>query len=364
MARSPRVLGQAFAVGRAVRRWSKPLLGLVAVTLLLWWVFRDIELAELWQSLSGADAWLLSISAAIALGGFGVRAIRWRFLLAPVQPLTPIASRFAALAVGFMANNLLPSGRVGEVGRAYVYSRMEPVRMATVFATLIVERLLDAVAIMGLLLVAVSSPGFPSADLPTELLLGMRAVMGLVAIILAMCVLLVSMPERSVRAFNWVLRRILPPRLGRGATRILEELVAGLGSMRGWRLMAPALLWSVALWCLQSLSFWVGFLAFGIKLPFAAALVTNAAVAMAVSVPAAPGYIGTFQAGVSLALVVVYGVAEAPALGFAVGWHLVNFVPITALGLWYCRHLGLRWKDLRGKTSTTSPPDGTLASVP
>jgi len=92
---------------------------LAAVALLLWWLFRDADPAEVWGHLRAGDALLLAVSALVALAGFGARAARWQYFLAPVQQASPFSSRFAAVAVGFMANNLLPSGRAGEPGRAY-----------------------------------------------------------------------------------------------------------------------------------------------------------------------------------------------------------------------------------------------------
>ncbi len=345
---------------RARRRW-KSILGAVVVATLLWLVFRDIDAGEVRDSLLGAHVGLLLASAGIAMVGFVVRAIRWRRLLAPVQSASPFSSRFAAVAVGFMANNLLPSGRVGELGRAYAYSRLEPVGVAPAIATLVVERLLDGVAILALLAAAMASPGFPADELSPDLRRVVHLAATGLALALAAAILVVALPGASVRACAWIGARARPRRLAERLAGVAEGLVQGLSSMRNWRHMAPAALWSVGLWTLQSLSFWVGFRAFGIDLPFAAALVANAAVAVMVAVPAAPGYVGTFQVGMSLALVQVYGVADASALAFAVGWHVVNFFPITLLGLWHCRRIGLGLGDLRSRTEAAA--GGTRADA-
>ena len=76
-----------------------------------------------------------------------------------------------------------------------------------------------------------------------------------------------------------------------------ENTLAGLASLRGWRLVLPAFAWSLGVSLLQSLSFWVGFFAFGIDLPFQAALVTNATVAFAIAIPSAPGFVGHLPRG-------------------------------------------------------------------
>ena len=76
------------------------------------------------------------------------------------------------------------------------------------------------------------------------------------------------------------------------------------------------------------------------------------------------GYVGTLQAAVLLALVEVYGVAPETALAFAVAWHAVNFPPITILGLWYTRRLGISLKDFRGRgpEPVNAVPETTLTT--
>jgi len=329
---------------------------LALVALLLWWLFREADLGEVWGHLRAADAPLLFASAVVALAGFGARAARWRYFLAPVQPASPFGSRFAAVAVGFMANNLLPSGRAGEPGRAYAYSRMEPVSFTAALATLVVERLLDGLVIFTLLFVAVMSPGFPAESLPEDLVTAMRASAVFLGFALVGALLVVAFPARSLRVATWLIARLPPGRIATGLVRVMEGVVKGLASMRGWRLMLPAVAWTFGVWLLQSVSFWLGFMAFDIRLPFAAALLTNAVVAFAAALPATPGYVGTLQAAVSVSLVQVYGVPPEPVLACAVAWHAVNFPPITVLGLWYTRRLGISLKDFRGKGARAGRP--------
>ena len=330
------------------RNWQL-LLGLGIVAVLLWWLFRDLDPARVWDEIRNANVLLLLLTTVVTMGAFVARAVRWRYFLAPAQPASPFRSRFAGVCVGFMLNNLLPSGRVGELGRAYAYSRLEPVSVSTAVATLVVERLLDGVAILTLLVLAITGSSFPVETLPPNLVAAIRLVTAFLGVVLVAAVLLVAFPGAAVRICSRVAGRLLPDRLGAGLTGIIEGVVVGLASMRGWRHMLPALLWSFVVWTIQSLSFWIGFRAFDIDLPFAAALVTNAAIAVAVTLPAAPGYLGTFQIGASLALVEIYSVGSELALGFAVGWHLINFFPITLAGLWYTRRLGISLKEFRGR---------------
>ncbi|HKK94561.1 MAG TPA: lysylphosphatidylglycerol synthase transmembrane domain-containing protein, partial [Longimicrobiales bacterium] len=99
-------------------------LGFAISALLVWWTLRGVDLSEVTGLVRDADWVLLSAAVGVATFGFLIRAIRWRILLHPIDPDTPLASRFGAVTIGFMANNLLPA-RVGEFARAYAMGRFE-----------------------------------------------------------------------------------------------------------------------------------------------------------------------------------------------------------------------------------------------
>src|SRR5207244_3690085 len=77
------------------------------------------------------DPLLLVLTVALATLTFPIRLIRWRVILRDERerPL-PWLPLWYAVAIGFMANNLLPA-RAGEFARAYVASRQLPVRFTT-----------------------------------------------------------------------------------------------------------------------------------------------------------------------------------------------------------------------------------------
>ena len=54
-------------------------------------------------------------------------------------------------------------------------------------------------------------------------------------------------------------------------------------------------------------------------------------VGVSVSLPSAPGFIGTFHAAAAIALGIL-GVARAEAVGYAIILHAVQFIPITIVG--------------------------------
>lgn len=327
--------------------------GFLVTGVLLWWVLRGVDFAAVLLEVRGADYRLLGLAVAVATGGFLVRALRWKVLLEPIRRDTGLRSRFAAVNIGFMANNLLPL-RVGEFARAYALSRMEPVSPGGTFGSLAVERFLDAFTILLLLLVAVAAPDFPQDAMVAGRSVGsvVNGAALLVGGILLGLVILLIWPLKLVRLAERILGRILPAPAGRRIVDALEAFLDGLTSMRSPRLLALALLWSVGFWCWNSLAFWIGFRAFGIDVSYFAALFVNAMVAFAVAVPSSPGFFGTFHAGVAVSLQGVYGVGVDPTVAFAFGYHLAAFIPVTLLGLYYSWRLGLSLEEIEGSEET------------
>jgi uncharacterized membrane protein YbhN (UPF0104 family) len=95
-----------------------------------------------------------------------------------------------------------------------------------------------------------------------------------------------------------------------------------------------AFAWSLYLWMAISVIYVLGFWAFHLEVPeLRGALVMTTLVAIAVSVPSAPGFIGSFQLGCVLGLR-IFGVKESPALAFSLIVHLTQFVGVIGAGLY------------------------------
>lgn len=319
-------------------------LGLAVTVFLLWWVFRGEDPQAVWNEIAGVNLSLLLLSVAIATSGFFIRAVRWRLLLAPLHPDIRLSSSFAAVAIGFMANNVI-GARAGELVRPYALSRLEPVPMTGAFGALVVERLLDSIALLAFLLLAMASPSFPGAQGSGDVSRVVDFAMATIGILLVAILILVSFPRPIIRGAELVAAR-LPARVTPKVIGALESFLEGFDALRDPKLLIQAVLWTVFFWCWHSLSFWVGFRAFGIEVDFMAALFVNSIVGFMVALPALPGFFGTFHYAVTVGLSDVYGVDGESALAFAFGYHLGGFIPITAIGLWYAWRLGISFRQV------------------
>ncbi len=324
----------------------KAVVGILITVGSLWWVLHGVDFAAVWAVVKDARWGYLLAAVAVATSGFLWRALRWKVLLAPVKRDTTLRSRFAAVNIGFMANNVLPA-RVGEFARAYALSRLEPVSVSAAFGSLVVERFLDGVVLMAFLLLAASAPSFPAGASVRSGPMG-EALQGFAVVLVvgvAALFFMLRWPGTFIRLVERVVAR-LPGDFARPLVDALEAFLESLEILRRPGLLFLGFAWTVGFWAFNATSFWLGMEAFAIHKDYVASVFVEAVVAFGVAVPSAPGFFGTFHAAADWALNGVYGVEAPRALAFAFGYHLGGFIPVTVIGLWYAWRMGLSLKDV------------------
>ncbi|MFO0073331.1 MAG: YbhN family protein, partial [Gemmatimonas sp.] len=161
---------------------------------------------------------------------------------------------------------------------------------------------------------------------------------------LAVCYVIVLRPQFVVGLASRVAGRLLPARRDL-IVGFVELGVGSLAVLRDTRRFAAVFGWTLLHWLTHALALWLGFEAVGIEAPLSAALFLQGVLAIGVAVPSSPGFFGVFEAAASVGLT-VYGVPKELAVSWALGYHLLTFVPITVLGALYFARVGLRVRDV------------------
>ena len=287
---------------------------------------------------------------------FPLRTLRWRFLLRIEGASLPVVPLWHATAIGFMANNLLPA-RAGEFARAFAAARLTGVRFSTALASVAVERIMDGIAMVALMTIAIYVGGFAPGARIGGLSVGQIAgAMALVfAMALAVAVVIVHRPEPALRLGRAILRRVMPVALAEKAVTFAEGLVGGLDALRSLPRFLAVAAWSIAVWGTYALSFSLCFMAFDIQMPWASPFLLQALIGFSVAIPSSPGFFGPFEAATRGTLA-LYGIDARLAVSFAVAYHIGTFIPISVLGLWSLYRSHLHLADLR---RGASPPPVT-----
>jgi hypothetical protein len=144
--------------------------------------------------------------------------------------------------------------------------------------------------------------------------------------------------------------RAVAPRFEPRVAEFVAHATAGLAVLRSPSRFALVVFWTLLHWLTNALAFWIAFRAVGITAPFSGALFLQGLIAIGVAIPSSPGFFGPFEAFAKAGLQ-IYGVPVTQAVTWAVGFHLLTFIPITAMGAFYFSRLGLSLREMRA-TST------------
>jgi uncharacterized protein (TIRG00374 family) len=314
-------------------------LGIVLSVALLWYAFHDIEWAKVGLAIRAANLWLLLLSALAATGIFPLRARRWRTILDPVAPNLPFGPLWRATAIGMMVSNIVPARAGGHAP------------FSTAFASLAVDRVFDALIVLLLMFGAMLMPSFPAGAAASVARYAIGGV-AFVAVVIVVLYLIVFFPTQIISLFELFARRVAPSFEARGR-EILVSFANGLSVLRSPRRFVAVFWWALLHWILNGVAFWIGFIAVGIHAPLASAFFAQGIIAISVAIPSSPGFFGFFEAAGKLALG-LYGVSETLAVTWAVGFHLLSFIPITLIGAYYFARAGLTFAELSKAGSASS----------
>ncbi len=317
-------------------------LGIAFSLFFVFLAFRQVNLEQMLRALREANYWYLLPVLAFTFIGLFLRSLRWRLLLAPIQT-TPTRVLFASLGIGYMANTFLPA-HLGEFVRAWHACSRCGIAAGSVFATIVVERLIDIVSLLLLLgaaLVVFPFPGWVRQS---------GGVMLVLVVALGVLLLLMKMNRARTRVLSDRLLRFLPPAPGARARELLDQFLNGVMPLKTRSHYLAVTVLSLLIWASYAMTFQLLFHAFDFvsryRLPAIAALVVMVITTISVVVPSSPGYVGSmhFLCQISLGL---FSVPRGPALSYAFILHAFTIFPFFFLGLFILAREKLSLRSLR-----------------
>ena len=350
--------------------WWQLLLGGLVTVGCLYWAVSGIEWADVRRGFSQARFETIPVYLLLLWVFYWLKAIRWKQLVSPVKEV-PVRKIAAPMMIGFMANNLLPA-RLGEVFRVLVLSRQEQISVAAVVSSVAIERLLDVFALLVLVTIGMLQVReVPESFQQAFLAVGLMALVGVLVLIAGLIWL-----KQAVLLAEWCIRR-LP--VSATIQQKLQELVAaaaiGTTALKNGRLLGLLLLNSVVQWGCNGLMIAVSLWSFGIHVPFSASLILLGVLAFAVSIPSTPGFFGAIQLAFVKTLA-LFAVADGIAFAASIYYHLIQYLAVTAVGLWYVWKSGMNLTRLKqdaehldeaealATASSTLPTSETAATPP
>lgn len=336
------------------------IVSLLALGLLAWFL-RGTNFTDVWFQVRQVRAGLL-VASFVAVGlTFVARTIRWRYLLSPIGDART-RTVFRTTVIGFGALAVLPV-RVGDVIRPYLLARQEGLPVSSVFATIVMERVLDLVAVLALLAVYVW--GFAGeSDLPPRLLNPIKASATIAAAtagtLLVVMWVLATHPERIGRLAE-ALARVLPGKLSSRIGRLASTFSSGFAAARSAREFALAVIWSFAVWLAIAAQSWTVTIAFGIPMSFPGTFLLQSMLVIGVAVPT-PGGVGSFHEAYRLGVTTFFGATGNQAVAAAIVTHLISFIPPVLGGILFMAQDGLSFGSLGALANSARAKEGPTAN--
>jgi glycosyltransferase 2 family protein len=318
---------------------------------------RNADLALVWKSVTAARKDYLLLAVGLIALGFVIRAERWQYLLEPIGHAR-FRNVFRTTVIGFGASAVLPA-RAGEVIRPYLLARQEGLSATAAFATIVVERVLDLVAVLTLLaaFLVAFDPGLEARD---SAVFSAIRYGGFVMAPIAVAALLVMffMAGHPDTLHAWLLKAeaVLPARIATFIARFAKTFAEGFGVVRRPGRLIAAVAWSIVLWISIAAGIWACTVAFGIAMPFTGAWLMLAPQVVGVAVPT-PGGVGGFHAAYKIGAMSFFGADENVAVGAAIVLHAISMYGVAIVALWFIVQDGLKIGGLaRGEIEMPDRP--------
>lgn len=306
---------------RAAVLW---IIGAAVGAAFLWLAVRAIDLRAALAIARQADLPDVLVIVVCALAFAGVKALRWNWLIAHLGPVPPRRLLGPVLA-GTAVNYGVPHG--GELVRAWMLARREGLSTAALLASIAVERLFDFCAALLLGLVALLA----GRALLDTLGATLWVLLAFIVLILAAALPFVARPEVALR----VSRALLGPLPGRArawAVGHLERGIEGVGALRQGSTVAKVLGVSLLQWVLMAACAWLSLRAVGVAPDPVHAVVTLLLLVVGLTLPAAPGHVGTTQVAFLLAAA-PFGVGPEEAIAASFVYNVFVPLPLIVAGV-------------------------------
>ena len=314
----------------------------LAVLLLLFF-FRNSDPSRIWAHLRGTNLGWFALGLLSNTCALFCRVERWRTVLSH-ETKPPFYDTFFATTLGFMSSALLPV-RAGEVIRPALLSRRTNFRFSTALGTVVIEKLLDLMAIMSLFAIFVFTSGQHFADNPRYA--ARFAVIRGIGIVAAMAVTFIlgflfavyffHMPMRNIHS---AIARILPSRVRPSWMRVFDSFVKSLALVRTRAKGIKIVLLTAAVWFFLCSQFVLVARAVHHPLPFTASFFVTGMTILGLMVPT-PGGIGGFHKACQIALTGFYGFDVDSSIALAVIFHIVGTAPVVLIGTFLAMKEGL-----------------------
>jgi uncharacterized protein (TIRG00374 family) len=309
------------------------ILGILVSAICLIWLVERVNWKNVVETIRNAGPFAWISGSALYLLSFLPRALRWQWMLKPAKSL-PLIEVAGGVVLGFAANNVLPF-RLGEVVRAGAISGREKISNTTCLASIFAEKILDGLCLLLALFLSLHFLKISSTSnhLLAWLADGAALVFGIASLFVIVCI-----------CWEKQILTIVEKRISL-AYEFLRKLINAFHFLKSKKLFVVTFLLSLAVWLIEGAVFAFFLRQMNVDQAAPRGFFCLAVVNLSILVPAAPGYLGVFQAGAAGAFVTL-GLLKSDGVALSLLVQSAQFIPVTIAGVFIAPLFGLRWREM------------------
>lgn len=333
------------------------IIGLIVAALLLLMFSKLVNLGTVWLRLEHLNIFLALLCGVAFLSAYVIRALRWRLFLIASGYRPSVMRVVMIYQVALFVNWLLPI-RGGELVKSLLLRKLDDIPVSDSLPTVALDKAMDLVPAVVLLLILPFMPFHLSNALWTLLLLA------LLTLVLGALFLLLAARRRqtALRLISWGVAR-LPrslQRIGPFMTRFVDTLLALVVRPR---LLLSATLVTAAAVGMDALFCLLAFAAVGSSVSFPIILFGYTFFNLAFILPTPPGQIGSNEIIGLLIFNGVFGVSRTGVAAMFVFSHPWTAILMMLSGAICLSLMGLNMRSAFALTRTAERPAETVAPV-
>ena len=291
----------------------------------LYIAFKGEDLEQLVFHLTNVDLTFVTIACALLLFSCIIRAYRWKLLLSSFEEVQ-LKSVYSATMIGYFGNAIF-AFRLGELLKAHSVVKGTKIKTLQAFGTVIIERLLDVIALVIILIFLI--PWFPLEDDYIRY--------GLMSFVLisffSIAIIYVFIHSELIK--NFENRKWLLSGFGLKLKIAFFRLFEGINVIKKNEAFNQIVISSMLLWGIYFIETIFLVKACGLNLEIVEIGILFILGSIAFGIPALPGSAGTYDAGVKYSLIFAFNISSAKALNYAIISHSVAYFPLLIIGFIY-----------------------------
>jgi uncharacterized protein (TIRG00374 family) len=309
----------------ALRGLFNFLLSIGLAVLFLFLAFRGVDFSKVMEHVSDASIfWMIVFTATVLLGHF-IRTIRWKIILQSVKPDVKLKNLFGALMIGYGVNCVTP--KLGEVTRAIMIGRYENLSKSSMFGTIIVERVIDIIALGTAVLIS----AFIWSSNLYETFPWLESALYISAFLMVVILLVIFLSVKLKERFYWVILKPVGKISQKFSDRlryIFEMLIQGFTSLKGTKNYILTIIMTIILLSVYALGSYLGFFMLGMQtvksVTYPMGWILMSISAIGVVIPT-PGATGSYHALAISTLVLLFGFGETISAAYAFLTHIISY---------------------------------------